>query len=36
MVDLVATQLGTALANAKRSFDEAERNGTDNPKTERG
>ena len=34
MVDLVATQLGTALANAKRSFDEAERNGTDNPKTE--
>ncbi len=34
MVDLVANQLGTALANAQRSFEAAQRDGTDTPKTE--
>lgn len=34
MADLVQNQLGTALANAKRSFEAAQRDGTDTPKTE--
>lgn len=34
MTALVNNQLDTALANAKRSYDEATRNGKDNPKTE--
>jgi len=34
MIDLVNKQLSTALINAKKSFDAAERTGTDNPKTE--
>ena len=34
MTNLVNNQLGTALANAERSYDEAVRNGIDNPKTE--
>jgi hypothetical protein len=34
MIDLVENQLGTALANAKKSFDAAEQTGIDNPKTE--
>jgi len=34
MTDLVSNQLGTALANAQRSYDDAVRNGIDNPKTE--
>ncbi len=34
MIDLVENQLGIALAHAKKSFDAAERLGTDNPKTE--
>ena len=34
MIDLVNNQLDIALINAKKSFDAAERDGTDNPKTE--
>ena len=34
MTYLVKSQLGTALANAKKTFEAAERTGTDNPKTE--
>ena len=34
MIDLVNNQLSTALVNAKKAFDAAERTGTDNPKTE--
>ena len=34
MTDLVNNQLGTALANAQKSYAEAVRNGIDNPKTE--
>ena len=34
LIELVKNQLDTALANAKRSFDEALRRGTENPKTE--
>lgn len=34
MTDLVRNQLGTALANAQRSYAEAVRNSIDNPKTE--
>ena len=34
LTSLVEGQLDTAIANAKRSFDEATRRGTENPKTE--
>ena len=34
MTDLISNQLGIALANSKRSYNEAIKNGIDNPKTE--